>query len=276
MKKTLLALTAALAASTTVLPAPAHAAPVTCSQDCIYKVVFHPDGTHVGVQTDLPTLAKVTVYGNPARTNVVASASSHNLPNGHVAGHMLRLYDSAGRPVLLKGGQTYYLRVEALDATGVRIETPTMKTWQRRLTISLTRVAVTDDSDTGAGELTLDAQINDLSLRRLFTHKSISAYKEIDNVGTFVTNSAPLDFRLDFTIQDDDCEFSTCYEDPLSIATYQWGEGPNVEWRTASTANLHTDYFLQVHQGSFQTSVDGGDGNLAFYVFGNWKMEFIP
>ena len=143
---------ASIGAAGVSIASPANAIVITstCRQDCISTVTIRPAGVsaEIGVTTTVPT--KVSVIATPDGSGASAKGSSNTFKTSH--------------GISLTGLQlskAYQVKISARDQGGnVHSETRSFRTLTRRLTITVEKIRLLDDSDAvGAGEIWMHGRV---------------------------------------------------------------------------------------------------------------------
>lgn len=252
--------------------------PSPCASDCIDRVGPSRGGDKISVTTTEVANIEVTVFRDPAMTQVAGyarnfGASTYALMpvTAEYQGIMLE----SPTPAPLLPNKTYWYRVHAKDLNGKAwTETGSFTTKQRTLTVRITSITLIGDSDTaGAGEITFHQRVNQGAASQVYQDLNWSGSSTPRTVSiTRTYTGLPHKVTLQLRAQDDDCEFSTCNAPANAWQSYR-GNG-DAQWATA-TADL-TLPFTAV--GSQKVNLTGGPcGNLLELCFTatlEWSVEY--
>lgn len=269
--------TAALATAFAAAGQPAQAAETRCNVNCITLIGISPDAATMSVYTTVGTDVLVEFYADRLFTVPVAVAfdypkvtTAHTMPIRAWSSSPL-LSAPAKKPLAAATG--FFIKVRATDAFGnTYTGTFNRTTFQRRLTVTIDKILVELDGDiAGAGELLFDMRVNSRPGVPLLSRRAVSEPATLSGLGTKTFLAMDPRFVLQFRGQDDDCEFSTCF-----APANNWGSGSNsdVEWTTASTAEIVPSYVGQ-SSGGFSARGTAPGVDLTFTVTGTWKYEWI-
>ncbi|HRW37546.1 MAG TPA: hypothetical protein P5254_07600 [Aquihabitans sp.] len=242
--------------------------PPGCAKDCVTSVAFSPGTDAYTVVLTDDAKVRVTLYNESTRTNAVASKSSNVLQKTHV------LTNGAVAP-----NRTYWYTVTATDAAGaIYEEKGSFKAQKRTLTVKITKIVLTDDSDSvGTGELDFGMKV-DLAgygakdFGTVYTNHDFGSGMSKDvSISRSIPDNAPNFFTVFVEGLEDDCEgIGSLCTGGLSYSYSAGGSNSDWDWATASKAVTG----LPGTNGSGTWSATTSAYALKFTVSGTWTVTY--
>lgn len=238
--------------------------PPPCDTDCVSSVQIHQGSAQTRVATTAPTKVHLTIFNESARKSTVAIKASAGLSSNHVLDH-----------TGLTPGRDYWYTVKATDETGATwTEQGSFRTFKRTISVKITRIKLTDDSDTaGSGELRFGMRAAGQDFGTAYQNGSMSSGTDLKNLSIVRTipNTAPTSFRIDVEGVDDDCEGigSIC----TGGTTYSYNSGgsnDDADWASTSTATFAVPTSNTTQNWSATTTKYA----LKFEVHGTWTVTY--
>lgn len=242
--------------------------PPGCTKDCVTSVTFSPGTDKYTVVLTDKAKVNVTLYNDSARTQPVASKSSNTFLTNHV------ITNGAVSP-----NRTYWYAVTATDEAGkVYKELGSFKAQKRTLTVKITKITLTDDSDsTGTGELTFGMKVDMAGygakdFGNVYTNGDFGSGASKDvSIARTVPDNAPNFFTVYVEGQDDDCEgIGSLCVGGLAYSYDAGGSNDDWDWATASKGVTG----LPGTNGSGTWSATTSSYALKFTVSGTWTVTY--
>lgn len=243
-----------------VAPIGAAYAGAGCSVDCVTSVTtnqYLKDKVklYVDVQTGPATNVRIELRSG---NQLVASTQD-------LAGSFTKIHHLSTDWVLDQGVQ-YSLRVSATDKSGrTHVEQSTVVAVRRTIVVKVTQVKVTEDSDTGAGELSAGMRLGATTATVFGTRSLTSPHTSPLNWSMTATN-VPASAKLYAEMLDDDVDFGEWC--PAGTAwSFTSGSTNCFDWATGSTALFGLGQGVGTTQGSFSV---GAAGSVGFVLSGTY------
>ena len=177
---------------------PASAGTPGCGVDCVGSVAVarNMTNTYLWYPSSVPTKSTLTLKymgGATLRTFTESTFStSHSYDTG---------------PIMKQGAWYQYL-ISATDASGrTWNESGSFRALERTVTVTFNKVHITDDSDTGAGEISAWGRVNGKAEVKLWNEQSITAVKSVTANKSVTIKQAPAGLTWEVWARDNDVDF---------------------------------------------------------------------
>jgi hypothetical protein len=250
----------ALVAATALAFGATACEPTGCQLDCIGTVSTDVGATKFKVETTVPTKMLLLVYTDPGMTNLHGAYANGSFGTTHSF--------SVGQ---LKGATNYYWRATATDENGnQRIETGSVKTFRREVSVTINRIKLVDDSDLlGSGELEFHLKVNDAVFQDVYVNRNMASGADIKNLTITRTNTNtnnPVTILVEGL--DDDCDAGLCTGG--GYPSFDSGTNGDADWATATFGPIT----VPAQDGSGSWSAQTKAHALKFEVYGTWKVTY--
>lgn len=251
-RKVVLAATALGLLGGIVAASPASAGTPTCKTDCVNPVVVSRKiGTaYLWHSSTVPTKGSLTLKimgGAHVKTfTETAFSSSHSFDSG---------------PVLQQGAWYQYL-ISTKDAAGnTWNESGSFQAPERTVTVTFDKVHITDDSDSGAGELSAWGRVNGTKEVKLWNEQSISAVRTMSPGKSVTISKAGSTITWEAFVQDNDVdwgEFDTSGGAPAYAVVENNLRDANVAKKSVTVSDEMGTYTVTSSQSAADRRLDFG------------------